>query len=84
MCGKEKENERDVSLGVAGELASDANPRSGGTDGVEEDRIRPNMNTTELATANRSDPRTITKAIYILSKAGLIEKNGGRFSLKQI
>jgi CheY-like chemotaxis protein len=45
---------------------------------------RPNMNTTEIATALRSDPRTITKVIFILNKAGLIDKNGGRFSLKQI
>ena len=46
--------------------------------------IRSNMSTKELATANRSDPRTITKAIFTLNNAGLIEKNGGRFSLKQL
>lgn len=46
--------------------------------------IRSNMSTKELATANRSDPRTITKAIFILNNAGLIEKNAGRFSLKQL
>ena len=42
------------------------------------------MNTTQLATAGRMDPRTVTKTIYILNKAGLVEKNGGMFSLKQI
>lgn len=41
------------------------------------------MNTSQIATAGRMDPRTVTKTIYILNKAGLVEKNGGMFSLKQ-
>lgn len=42
------------------------------------------MNTTQLATTARCAPRTVTKVIFTLNKAGLIEKNGGVFSLKQI
>lgn len=41
------------------------------------------MNTSQIAAAGRMDPRTVTKTIYILNKAGLVEKNGGMFSLKQ-
>lgn len=41
------------------------------------------MNTSNLVATCRMDPRTVTKNIYILNKAGLVEKNGGIFSLRQ-
>lgn len=42
------------------------------------------MNTQQLAIATGLHRTTIPKHIYTLNKAGLINKNGGRFSLKQL
>jgi DNA-binding transcriptional ArsR family regulator len=42
------------------------------------------LNTQQLAIATGLHRTTIPKAIYVLNKAGLISKNGGRFSLKEI
>lgn len=38
----------------------------------------------QLAAAARCDPRTVTRAIFSLNKAQLINKNGGKFSLKEL
>jgi hypothetical protein len=38
----------------------------------------------QLAAAARCDPRTVTRAIFVLNKAQLINKNGGKFSLKEL
>lgn len=42
------------------------------------------LNTQQLAIATGLHRSTIPTAIYKLNKAGLINKNGGRFSLKEI
>lgn len=42
------------------------------------------MNTQQLAIATGLHRTTIPKHIYTLNKAGLINKNGGRFSLKPL
>jgi DNA-binding transcriptional ArsR family regulator len=42
------------------------------------------MNTTQLAIATGLHRTSIPKVISNLNKAGLINKNGGRFSLKQL
>lgn len=42
------------------------------------------MNTQQLAIATRYHRTTIPKLIYQLNKAGLLNKNGGRFSLKEL
>ena len=42
------------------------------------------LNTQQLAIATGLHRTTIPKAIYELNKAGLISKNGGRFSLKEL
>jgi cell division septum initiation protein DivIVA len=42
------------------------------------------LNTQQLAIATGLHRTTIPKAIYVLNKASLISKNGGRFSLKKI
>lgn len=40
------------------------------------------LRTSQIAAIMRSDPRTVTQLIHKLNKAGGIEKNGGKFSLK--
>lgn len=40
------------------------------------------LTTTQIAAIMRADTRTVHQLIYKLNKAGGIEKNGGRFSLK--
>lgn len=42
------------------------------------------LNTQQLAMATRYHRTTIPKIIYTLNKAGLINKNGGKFSLKEL
>lgn len=42
------------------------------------------LNSAQLRVACRLGTSTVTDAIYKLNKAGLINKNGGRFSLKQL
>jgi len=42
------------------------------------------MDTTRLAIAMGTNRRNIPNIIYKLNQAGLINKNGGRFSLKQL
>jgi hypothetical protein len=42
------------------------------------------MNTTQLAIACRASKRSVPAWIYKLNQAGLINKNGGRFSLKSL
>ena len=42
------------------------------------------MNTQQLAIAIGQHRNSIPRLIYTLNKAGLINKNGGRFSLKQL
>lgn len=43
------------------------------------------MNSKQLCHALRCDPRTLAKSvIYHLNSAGLINKNGGQFSLKEL
>jgi hypothetical protein len=47
--------------------------------------IQREMNGSQLCSALKCDPRTLSaKVIYPLNKAGLINKNGGRYSLKEI
>jgi hypothetical protein len=46
--------------------------------------VHPNLNTTQLAIAVGKNRNTIPNLIYKLNQAGLIDKNGGRFSLKQL
>jgi chromosome segregation ATPase len=46
--------------------------------------IHKELNTQQLAIATGLHRTTIPKAIYALNKAGLISKNGGRFSLKKL
>ena len=41
------------------------------------------LNTTQLVIVAKMDRRTINNAIYKINQAGLIDKNAGRFSLKQ-
>lgn len=45
---------------------------------------RPGMTTQALATTLRADVRTISRNIFVLNKAGLIEKNGSQFFLKEL
>lgn len=42
------------------------------------------MNTKQFAAAARCDPRTVAITVYALNSADLINKNGGRFSLKPL
>lgn len=51
---------------------------------IEALRIHDNLNTTQLAIAAGMDKRTVNTAIYKMNQAGLVSKNGGRFSLKQL
>jgi len=46
--------------------------------------LQPNLNTTQLAIAIGKNRNTIPNLIYKLNQAGLIDKNGNRFSLKQL
>ena len=46
--------------------------------------VHSDLNTQQLAIATGLHRTTIPKLIYELNKAGLINKNGGRFSLKQL
>lgn len=46
--------------------------------------VHSNLNTQQLAIATGLHRTTIPKLIYELNKAGLINKSGGRFSLKQL
>jgi hypothetical protein len=46
--------------------------------------LQPGMNTTQLGIAIGTHRNNIPALIYKLNKAGLIDKNGGRFSLKQL
>lgn len=46
--------------------------------------LQPGMNTTQLAIAIGKNRQAIPNIIFALNKAGLIDKNGGRFSLKQL
>jgi hypothetical protein len=46
--------------------------------------IHKNLSTGQLAAMAKADPRTITRAIFVLNKAQLLDKNGGKFSLKSL
>jgi hypothetical protein len=46
--------------------------------------VHSDLNTQQLAIATGLHRTTVPKVIYELNKAGLINKNGGRFSLKQL
>lgn len=46
--------------------------------------VHSELNTQQLAIATGLHRTTIPKLIYQLNKAGLLTKNGGRFSLKQL
>lgn len=46
--------------------------------------INKSMNTKQLSTALKCDPRTLAQLIYKLNQAGLIAKNGNMFSLKEL
>lgn len=47
--------------------------------------VQKQMNSTQLKSALKCDPRTLAKSvIYPLNQAGLLIKNGGMFSLKEI
>lgn len=46
--------------------------------------LQPDMNTTQLAIAIGTHRNNIPNLIFKLNKAGLLNKNGGRFSLKQL
>lgn len=46
--------------------------------------LQPNMNTTQLAIAIGKSRNTVPNLIFKLNQAGLITKNGGRFSLKEL
>lgn len=46
--------------------------------------LQPGMNTTQLAIAVGTRRQNIPGLIYKLNQAGLLDKNGGRFSLKQL
>lgn len=46
--------------------------------------IHGELNTTQLSIVVKCHHTNVPKAIYKLNKAGLINKNGGKFSLKQI
>ena len=45
---------------------------------------RPGMTTQALATTIRAAVRTITRNIFVLNKAGLVQKNGSQFFLKEL
>ena len=51
---------------------------------IEALRLHGEMNTQQLAIATGLHRTTIPKHIYTLNKAGLLNKNGGRFSLKSL
>ena len=46
--------------------------------------LQPEMNTTQLAIAIGTRRQNIPGLIYKLNQAGLLNKNGGKFSLKQL
>ena len=46
--------------------------------------LHPNVNTTQLAIAAGMSRKSIPNIIFKLNQAGLINKNGGRFSLKEL
>ena len=46
--------------------------------------LQPEMNTTQLAIAIGTRRQNIPGLIYKLNQAGLLNKNGGRFSLKAL
>ncbi len=46
--------------------------------------LQPEMNTTQLAIAIGTSRRNMPNLIFKLNQAGLLNKNGGRFSLKQL
>jgi len=46
--------------------------------------LQPGMNTTQLAIAVGTRRQNIPNLIFKLNQAGLIDKNGGRFSLKEL
>lgn len=46
--------------------------------------IHEQMNTKQLSTALKCDPRTLAQLIFKLNQAGLIQKNGNMFALKEI
>lgn len=46
--------------------------------------LQPDMNTTQLAIAIGTHRNNITNLIFKLNKAGLLNKSGGRFSLKSL
>lgn len=47
--------------------------------------IQGSMNSKQLSHALRCDPRTLAKSvIYPMNQSGLINKNGGNFSLKEL
>jgi hypothetical protein len=47
--------------------------------------VQGEMNAKQLCSALKCDPRTLAKSvIYQLNSAGLINKNGGKFSLKEL
>lgn len=46
--------------------------------------LQPDMNTTQLAIAIGTHRNNIPNLIFKLNKAGLLNKSGGRFSLKQL
>lgn len=51
---------------------------------IEALEVHGDLNTTQLAIAAKMDKRTVNTAIYKMNSASLINKNGGRFSLKQL
>lgn len=46
--------------------------------------VHEQMNTKQLSTALKCDPRTLAQLIYKLNQAGLIQKNGNMYSLKEL
>lgn len=46
--------------------------------------IHEQMNTKQLSSALKCDPRTLAQVIYKLNQASLIQKNGNMYSLKEI